>query len=113
MPKMKTHRGTAKRFRVTGSGKIMRSKAFKSHIMTKKSQKRKRNFRHETEVAKAAAQLRRPCIASLVMCGIAFVINAIFFYFNFTALLGMMESGEFAELVAGAGSSAAGTSTWG
>ena len=53
MPKMKTHRGTAKRFRVTGSGKIMRSKAFKSHIMTKKSQKRKRNFRHETEVATA------------------------------------------------------------
>ena len=53
MPKMKTHRGTAKRFRVTGSGKIMRSKAFKSHIMTKKSQKRKRNFRHEAEVATA------------------------------------------------------------
>ena len=53
MPKMKTHRGTAKRFCVTGSGKIMRSKAYKSHIMTKKSQKRKRNFRHETEVSKA------------------------------------------------------------
>ncbi len=53
MPKMKTHRGTAKRFRVTGSGKIMRSKAYKSHIMTKKSQKRKRNFRHEIEVSKA------------------------------------------------------------
>ena len=53
MPKMKTHRGTAKRFRVTGSGKIIRSKAYKSHIMTKKSQKRKRNFRHETEVSKA------------------------------------------------------------
>ena len=53
MPKMKTHRGTAKRFRVTGSGKIMRSKAYKSHIMTKKSQKRKRNFRHEPEVSKA------------------------------------------------------------
>ena len=53
MPKMKTHRGTEKRFRVTGSGKIMRSKAYKSHIMTKKSQKRKRNFRHETEVSKA------------------------------------------------------------
>ena len=51
MPKMKTHRGTAKRFRVTGSGKIMRSKAYKSHIMTKKSHKR--NFRHETEVATA------------------------------------------------------------
>ena len=53
MPKMKTHRGTAKRFRVTGSGKIMRSKAYQSHILTKKSPKRKRNFRHETEVAKA------------------------------------------------------------
>ena len=45
MPKMKTHSGTAKRFRVTGSGKIMRAKAYKSHI--------KRNFRHETEVATA------------------------------------------------------------
>ena len=53
MPKMKTHKGTAKRFRTTGSGKIMRGKACKSHIMTKKSQKRKRNFRHETEVAPA------------------------------------------------------------
>ena len=51
MPKMKTHKGTAKRFRVTGSGKIMRAKAFKSHILTKKSQKRKRNFRKETGVA--------------------------------------------------------------
>jgi large subunit ribosomal protein L35 len=50
MPKMKTHRGSAKRFRVTGSGKIMRAKAYKSHIMTKKSQKRKRNFRKETEM---------------------------------------------------------------
>ena len=53
MPKMKTHRGTAKRFRVTGSGKIMRGKAFKSHIMTKKSQKRKRNFRKEEQIAAA------------------------------------------------------------
>ena len=59
MPKMKTHRGTAKRFRVTGTGKIMRAKAFKSHIMTKKSPKRKRNFRHETEVAKADTEGRR------------------------------------------------------
>ncbi|MCF0103937.1 MAG: 50S ribosomal protein L35 [Eggerthellaceae bacterium] len=50
MTKMKTHRGTAKRFRKTGSGKIMRSKAFKSHILSKKSQKRKRNFRHEAAV---------------------------------------------------------------
>ena len=53
MPKMKTHRGTAKRFRVTGSGKIMRAKAYKSHILAKKSQKRKRNFRKETEVTTA------------------------------------------------------------
>ncbi|MCI9129270.1 MAG: 50S ribosomal protein L35 [Eggerthellaceae bacterium] len=53
MPKMKTHRGTAKRFRVTGSGKIMRAKAFRSHIKAKKSPKRIRNMRHETEVSKA------------------------------------------------------------
>lgn len=53
MPKMKTHRGTAKRFRVTGSGKIMRAKAYKSHILAKKSQKRKRNFRKETEITTA------------------------------------------------------------
>ena len=45
MPKMKTHRGTAKRFRVTGSGKIMRAKAFKSHILTKKDTKRTRRLR--------------------------------------------------------------------
>ena len=48
MPKMKTHSGSKKRFRVTGSGKIMRGKAYKSHILTKKSAKRKRNIRHET-----------------------------------------------------------------
>ena len=53
MPKMKTHKGTAKRFRVTGSGKIMRGKAFKSHILEKKSPKRKRNFRQPEIVDKA------------------------------------------------------------
>ena len=53
MPKMKTHRGTAKRFRVTGSGKIMRAKAFKSHILTKKSPKRIRGFRQETVISDA------------------------------------------------------------
>ncbi len=52
MPKMKTHKGTAKRFRLTGTGKIVRGKAFKSHILEKKSPKRKRGFRQETEVAK-------------------------------------------------------------
>ncbi|WP_321971746.1 50S ribosomal protein L35 [Paratractidigestivibacter sp.] len=50
MPKMKTHKGTAKRFRKTGTGKIMRAKAFKSHILTKKSPKRIRGFRQETEL---------------------------------------------------------------
>ncbi len=45
MPKMKTHRGAAKRFRITGSGKLKRGKAFRSHILTKKSSKRKRNLR--------------------------------------------------------------------
>ena len=53
MPKMKSHSGTKKRFRVTGSGKLMRAKAFKSHILTKKTTKRKRNFRQETEIAAA------------------------------------------------------------
>lgn len=45
MPKMKTHRGAAKRFRLTKSGKVKRAKAYKSHILTKKSAKRKRNLR--------------------------------------------------------------------
>ncbi len=45
MPKMKTNRGAAKRFKATGTGKIRRSKAFTSHILTKKSTKRKRNLR--------------------------------------------------------------------
>jgi large subunit ribosomal protein L35 len=45
MPKMKTHRGAAKRFKVTGTGKLKRNKAFKRHILTKKSAKTKRNLR--------------------------------------------------------------------
>jgi large subunit ribosomal protein L35 len=45
MPKMKTHRGAAKRFSLTKSGKVKRAKAYKSHILTKKSAKRKRNLR--------------------------------------------------------------------
>ena len=53
MPKMKTHRGPAKRVRGTGTGKIMRAKGYKSHILTKKSPKRKRNFRKETVVSEA------------------------------------------------------------
>jgi large subunit ribosomal protein L35 len=45
MPKIKTNRGAAKRFKTTGTGKIVRNKAFASHILTKKSTKRKRNLR--------------------------------------------------------------------
>jgi large subunit ribosomal protein L35 len=50
MPKMKTHRGAAKRFKVTGSGKIMRRKAFRNHILEKKSPKRKRRLGREAEL---------------------------------------------------------------
>ena len=53
MPKMKTHRGTAKRIRVTGSGKLVRAKGYHGHILEKKSPKRKRKMRQETVVAKA------------------------------------------------------------
>lgn len=56
MPKMKTHRGAAKRFNVTGSGKIKRNHAFKSHILTKKSPKRKRNLRKAAIMSAADAQ---------------------------------------------------------
>lgn len=45
MPKIKTSRAAAKRFKKTGTGKLKRNKAYKSHILTKKSQKRKRNLR--------------------------------------------------------------------
>ena len=51
MPKMKTHTGAKKRFKVTGTGKVKRLKAFKSHILTKKTSKRKRNLRRATTVA--------------------------------------------------------------
>ena len=48
MPKMKTHRGTAKRVKITGTGKIKRHHAFASHILGKKTAKRKRNLRQAT-----------------------------------------------------------------
>jgi large subunit ribosomal protein L35 len=53
MPKMKTNRGAAKRFKATGSGKIVRSKAFASHILTKKTTKRKRGLRKSDLVDEA------------------------------------------------------------
>lgn len=48
MPKLKTSRAAAKRFKKTGTGLLKRSKAYKSHILTKKSTKRKRNLRKST-----------------------------------------------------------------
>lgn len=51
MPKMKTHRGAAKRFKRTGSGKLRRYKAYKSHITGKKSPKRIRSLRQSSLVS--------------------------------------------------------------
>jgi len=53
MPKIKTHRGAAKRFKITGTGKIKRAKAFKSHLMTGKPAKRTRRLRKGALIAKA------------------------------------------------------------
>ena len=51
MPKMKRHSGAKKRFSITGKGKVRRLKAYKSHILTKKTSKRKRNLRRAAIVA--------------------------------------------------------------
>jgi large subunit ribosomal protein L35 len=56
--KMKTHKGAAKRFKVTGSGKVKRFKAYKSHILTKKAAKRKRNLRRPDLVQTAGDEKR-------------------------------------------------------
>lgn len=53
MPKLKTHKGAAKRFKVTGGGKVLRGHSMHSHILTKKSTKRKRNLRGTTLVSPA------------------------------------------------------------
>jgi large subunit ribosomal protein L35 len=53
MPKMKTHSSAKKRFKVTGTGKIKRKHAFKSHILTKKETKQKRNLTHSAIVSTA------------------------------------------------------------
>lgn len=51
MPKLKSHRGAAKRFKRTASGKFVRASAFKRHILTSKTTKRKRSLRHPTVVS--------------------------------------------------------------
>ena len=59
MPKLKTHRGAAKRFKKTGTGKFVRSQAFKRHILTSKTRSRKRGLRGTTLVSDAdQAKLR-------------------------------------------------------
>ncbi len=65
MPKLKTNRGAAKRFRATGSGRIKRKNAFHSHILTKKDQKRKRRLRSITLVAKSDEKSVRRLIPNL------------------------------------------------
>lgn len=52
MPKLKTNSGSKKRFELTGSGKIKRKHAYKSHILTKKTKKQKRNLTHTGIIAK-------------------------------------------------------------
>lgn len=65
MPKMKTHRGAAKRFKATGTGKIKRSKAFKRHILTKKSAKSKRQLRKATTMSPVNAKVMRKLLPYL------------------------------------------------
>ena len=60
MPKLKTHRGAAKRFKKTATGKFLRSKAFKRHILTSKTRSRKRNLRGTVVTTPAdTAKLRK------------------------------------------------------
>lgn len=56
MPKMKTNRGAAKRFKKTGTGKVSRGKAFRNHILTSKTTKRKRNLRRKGIMARGDAR---------------------------------------------------------
>lgn len=65
MPKMKTNRSAAKRFRKTGSGKLKRAKAFRKHILTKKSSKRKRNLRKNGYVATNQEKTMKKLLACL------------------------------------------------
>ena len=59
MPKTKSHSGAKKRFKLTGSGKLIRRRAMKSHNLEKKSQKRKRGFRKDVAVAESDARTVR------------------------------------------------------
>ena len=65
MPKMKTHKGAAKRFRITGTGKLKRAHAFRSHILTKKSSKTKRNLRKAGYVSKSQVKVMKKLLPYL------------------------------------------------
>jgi large subunit ribosomal protein L35 len=65
MPKMKTHRGAAKRFKKTGTGKFVRSRANKQHILTKKSTQRKRRLRHDAVVDPVDARRLKEMLPNL------------------------------------------------
>ena len=64
MSKLKTNRGAAKRFKKTGSGKVARRKAYHTHILTKKSRKRKRDLRKGTLVSSADTNRVRGMLAA-------------------------------------------------
>ena len=65
MPKMKTKSSAAKRFKKTGTGKLKRNKAYKSHILTKKSAKRKRNIRQSTVTDKTNEKVMKKILPYL------------------------------------------------
>ncbi len=56
MPKIKTHKGTAKRVKVTKTGKVMRQRAFGNHILAKKSKRRKRNIKTSAQISGKSAK---------------------------------------------------------
>lgn len=65
MPKMKTRRGSAKRFTKTGTGKLRRRRAYHSHILTKKTTKRKRRLRKGAAVCKSDVKILKGCLPYL------------------------------------------------
>ncbi len=67
MPKVKTNSGAKKRFSLTGTGKIKRKHAYKSHILTKKTKKQKRNLTHVAIVAVVRRSCRSPVVTLVVV----------------------------------------------
>jgi large subunit ribosomal protein L35 len=65
MPKMKTHRGAAKRFKKTGTGKLVRNRANKQHILTKKNPKRKRQLRRKAPISQTDEKRMKQLLPNL------------------------------------------------